>query len=56
MSLGFNCVAHETAETINCVTRNHVNELASLNATVSDSKIQPKEQYVKNSLEKIYDE
>ncbi|KAL4219419.1 Piwi-like protein 1 [Mactra antiquata] len=51
LSLGFNRVAHETAETINNVTKNHMNELANVNANMN--KGVSTDSFVKTSLEKL---
>lgn len=57
LSLGFNRVAHETAETINNVTKKHVQELADLNSTVNqgkESELQTDQDiFLKRSLEKL---
>ena len=47
LSLGFNQVAHETAVTINDITKQHMDELATMN--LSDDK----HTYIKESLEKL---
>ena len=57
LSLGFDRVAHETADTINTVTKKHVQELADLNSTVnqvkeSEQQTDP-EIFLKRSLEKL---
>ncbi|XP_045190091.2 uncharacterized protein LOC123547228 [Mercenaria mercenaria] len=51
LSLGFTRVAHETAETINNMTKDHVTELATLNQCLStDESV---EHFVKESLGKL---
>lgn len=52
-SLGFNRIAHETAVTINHVTKSHVQELANLNTTAEIENETSPELYVRTSLEKL---
>ena len=55
ISLGFNRVTHETATTINDVTKRHLHELADLHSVSasSDNVAQHKEEYVAMSLQKL---
>ncbi|XP_045169684.2 uncharacterized protein LOC123532337 [Mercenaria mercenaria] len=51
VSLGFNRVAHETAATINSVTKEHLSELADLHSNIKTGESE--EDYIKNSLKKL---
>lgn len=52
LSLGFNVVAHETAEAINNITKRHVTELATLHSNIHDENSDV-ETYIKSSLTKL---
>lgn len=51
MSLGFNRVAHETADIINSVTKEHLGELADLHSNIKNGESE--EVFIKSSLEKL---
>ncbi|XP_053381945.1 uncharacterized protein LOC128549357 [Mercenaria mercenaria] len=56
MSLGFTRVAHESAKTINSVTKNSIDELAKLNSTFCSDKndtANTNEEYIRNTLHKL---